>query len=137
MIFPSAKTIRIGFPLSCEWSSTVTCLSFHFALTNTMKSIATKSGDAVTVFVPSSPTPFTGYTITVPRAEAVELPLTVEEAIRFAVTGGVLIPKQEIIEQAADVPTADQEATPEPAKAARRARRRPPLKESESKHDAG
>jgi len=41
------------------------------------------------VFIPSSPTPFTGYTITVPRREAIEVPITVEQAIRFAVTGGV------------------------------------------------
>lgn len=48
--------------------------------------------DAITIFIPSSPTPFTGYTITVPRSSTIELPLTVEEAIGFTISGGVLRP---------------------------------------------
>jgi len=53
------------------------------------------ANECVTVFIPSSPTPFTGYTITVPRAEAIDLPITVEEALRFVVTGGVLVPESQ------------------------------------------
>lgn len=48
----------------------------------------------VTVFVPSSPTPFTGYVITVPREEVVEVDLTIEEALRFVISGGVITPKE-------------------------------------------
>ena len=55
---------------------------------------------SVTVFIPSSPTPFTGYTITVPRSDVVELPISVEEALRFAVTGGVLIPRHQVLDEA-------------------------------------
>jgi uncharacterized membrane protein len=50
-------------------------------------------GEAVTVFIPSSPTPFTGYTITVPKGDVLDLALTVDEALRFAVSGGVLVPE--------------------------------------------
>jgi uncharacterized membrane protein len=73
--------------------------SVGFLTGSTMRSIARESGDAVTIFVPSSPTPFTGYTITVPRSEVVELPITVEEAIRFAVTAGVLIPGHQMTDE--------------------------------------
>jgi uncharacterized membrane protein len=52
----------------------------------------TADEDLVTLFVPSSPTPFTGYTIAVPRDEVVEIDVTVEEAIRFSVSGGVVAP---------------------------------------------
>ena len=52
--------------------------------------------DLVTVFVPSSPTSFSGYVVMVPRAEIVELPMTVEEAMRLLISGGVLTPKPEI-----------------------------------------
>ena len=48
--------------------------------------------ELVTLFIPSSPTPFTGYTITIPRNEVTDIDVTVEEAIRFAVSGGVVIP---------------------------------------------
>jgi uncharacterized membrane protein len=60
-----------------------------------MRKIHERVGDAVSIFIPSSPTPFTGYTITVPREEVFELPISVEEAIRFAVSGGVLVPKHQ------------------------------------------
>lgn len=71
--------------------------SVGFLTGPTLRSVAEYSGDAVTIFIPSSPTPFTGYTITVPRSEVIEVPLTVDEAIRFAVSGGVLIPDHQQI----------------------------------------
>ncbi len=49
--------------------------------------------DIVTVFVPSTPTAFTGYVLVVPRKQVVELPMTVEEAMRLLVTGGVVMPR--------------------------------------------
>lgn len=48
--------------------------------------------ELITVFIPSSPTPFTGYTITIRRDETIDLPLTIEEALRFIVSGGVIMP---------------------------------------------
>src|SRR5204862_6177067 len=50
------------------------------------------NADMVTVFVPSSPTAFSGYVLVVPRDHVVELPLKVEEAMRLLVSGGVLAP---------------------------------------------
>ena len=87
------RVVVLEYPRKGIWS-------VGFLTGNTMKSIARTSGDAVTVFIPSSPTPFTGYTITVPRSEVIELPITVEEAIRFAVTGGVLIPRHQVHDEA-------------------------------------
>lgn len=48
--------------------------------------------DMVTVFIPSSPTAFSGYVVVVPRDAVVELPLKVEEAMRLLVSGGVIAP---------------------------------------------
>jgi uncharacterized membrane protein len=48
----------------------------------------------LTVFVPSSPTPFTGYVIVTPKAETIELDMTVEEALRFTVSAGVISPAE-------------------------------------------
>jgi len=61
-----------------------------------MKTVAERAGDSVTVFIPSSPTPFTGYTITLPRSEVYDLPITIDEALRFVVSGGVLLPSHQI-----------------------------------------
>lgn len=49
-------------------------------------------GTLINVFIPSSPTPVTGYVIFVPVEDAIPLPLTVDQAIRFSISGGVLVP---------------------------------------------
>lgn len=48
---------------------------------------------SLTVFMPNSPTPFTGWTITVPRDEVREVPLTIDEALRYLVSAGVIVPE--------------------------------------------
>lgn len=75
----------------------------------TMKAVEAIVGTpCVTVFIPSSPTPFTGYTITVPQDKVFELPITLEEALRFVVSGGVLVPPSQSTGRGQDVvvPTA-------------------------------
>ena len=44
------------------------------------------------VFVPSTPTPVSGMVVVVPEKEAVTLNMTVEEGIKFLVSGGVASP---------------------------------------------
>lgn len=44
------------------------------------------------VFVPSTPTPVSGNVIMVPEDEAIELDMTVEEGVKFLVSGGVACP---------------------------------------------
>ncbi|NOZ23933.1 MAG: DUF502 domain-containing protein [Planctomycetes bacterium] len=46
----------------------------------------------VNVFVPSSPTPFTGYVVFVPEDELIHLGITVDQALRLTVSGGVIVP---------------------------------------------
>ena len=59
------------------------------------------SSDLVTVFIPSSPTPFTGYTITVRKEEIIELPISIDDALKFTVSGGVIMPPREQLTAAA------------------------------------
>ncbi len=77
--------VAVEYPRKGIWS-------VGFMTGESLKAIQEKIPDSVTIFIPSSPTPFTGYTITVPKKDIIDLPLTVEEAIRFAVSGGVLVP---------------------------------------------
>lgn len=63
---------------------------------NSMQYIRDEAGgECLSVFVPSTPTPFTGFTITVRKDEAVELPITIDQAIRFIITGGALTPDEQ------------------------------------------
>ncbi|HSZ57699.1 MAG TPA: DUF502 domain-containing protein [Tepidisphaeraceae bacterium] len=58
-----------------------------------LRALSQSTGDdMVSVFVPSTPTAFSGYVVVVPRSSVIELPLTVEEAMRLLVSGGVLGP---------------------------------------------
>lgn len=68
---------------------------------DTMRDIELAMGEpCLTVFVPSSPTPFTGYVITVPVSDTLDLGITIEDALKFAVSGGVLVPPSQTIERA-------------------------------------
>ena len=51
--------------------------------------------EMVTVFIPSTPTAFSGYVLVVPRRNVVELPMSVEEAMRLLVSGGVIVPDEQ------------------------------------------
>ncbi len=46
--------------------------------------------EMLTVFVPNSPAPLTGFTLLVPQDEVISLQITVDEAFRFFITAGVL-----------------------------------------------
>lgn len=51
------------------------------------------------VFIPTSPTPITGWVVTLPADEVIDLKMNVDEAVRFTVTCGVLAPgKQQLVE---------------------------------------
>jgi uncharacterized membrane protein len=49
----------------------------------------------VSVLVPSSPMPVTGYTMCVPRSSLLDLNVTVDQAFQFCISCGVLVPDQQ------------------------------------------
>lgn len=61
-----------------------------------LKSLASvEKKELMTVFIPSSPTPFTGYVITLPVEDTIMLDMTIEEALRFTISGGVITPAEQ------------------------------------------
>lgn len=50
----------------------------------------------VAVFVPSSPMPMTGFTITLPKRDVIDLNITIDQAIQFMVSCGVVAPPYEV-----------------------------------------
>ena len=67
--------------------------SLAFLTGDGLRKVADAAGrKMVNVFIPSSPTPVTGYVIVVPADEVIPLDMTVEEAFRFSISGGVLVP---------------------------------------------
>jgi len=46
----------------------------------------------LTVLIPNSPTPLTGYVVLVPKEQTLALDISIEEAFRFIITAGVVAP---------------------------------------------
>ena len=49
--------------------------------------------ELITIFIPTSPTPFTGFVILVPKTDVKDLDISVEDALRFTVSAGVITPQ--------------------------------------------
>lgn len=82
------KVVAIQYPRRGVWSVGMVTGSGLKRVSNKTKT------DFLTVFVPSSPTPFTGYVIMTPKDEVIELEMTIEEALRFTISGGVITPSE-------------------------------------------
>jgi uncharacterized membrane protein len=81
-----SKVVAIQYPRKGVWSLGLV------TGTGLKKIVGKMEKDFLTVFVPSSPTPFTGYVIMTPKDETIEIEMTVEEALRFTISGGVITP---------------------------------------------
>lgn len=50
-------------------------------------------GDYVSIYVPTTPNPTSGFFLMVPRAETIELNMSVDEALKYIVSMGVVAPE--------------------------------------------
>ena len=66
----------------------------------------------LSILVPTSPMPFTGFTVTVRKSETIDLNLTIDQAFQFIVSCGVVVPPQQLAEGLA---AREQAATANPA----------------------
>lgn len=88
------------------------CWSLGLVTSPGMRVLQDRTGQQLlTIFIPSSPTPVTGYTITVRRDEVVDLPLNIDDALRFTVSGGVIMPTTQRLSDA-EIERARQGAMP-------------------------
>ncbi|QDT35057.1 DUF502 domain-containing protein [Thalassoglobus polymorphus] len=80
------RVAAIQYPRKGVWS-------IGFVTGESMMQISIGAGEpCVTFLVPSSPAPMTGYTVNVPRREVLDLDITVEQAMQFCISCGVLSP---------------------------------------------
>ena len=52
--------------------------------------------ELITVFIPNSPGPFTGYVVMVPKKDLIVLDISIEEGLRLILSGGVVNPDSSI-----------------------------------------
>jgi uncharacterized membrane protein len=93
-----SRVVAVEYPRAGIWTlGFVTGAGFD-KVVNTIKK------EFLTVFVPTAPAPFTGFIITIPKELVIDLNITIEEAIRFIVSGGIVAPGHQIVSK--DAPEA-------------------------------
>ncbi|MBI3828789.1 MAG: DUF502 domain-containing protein [Planctomycetes bacterium] len=92
------SAVLVQFPMQGSWVIGFVTGTAYAPLAETMagplKQEAAAKGapppDIITVFVPTTPLPTQGFTLVLPRSETRELPISVEEAIKLVISGGII-----------------------------------------------
>jgi uncharacterized membrane protein len=95
-----SRVVAVEYPRKGIWS-----IGFVTG-TGIEKVVNSVKKEFLTVLIPTSPTPFTGFVIMVPKKQTIEMNMTIEEALRFTVSAGVIAPGSE---HAAALPMAEAE----------------------------
>lgn len=83
------RVVAVEYPRKGIWS-------IGFVTGQSMADISAAANEPVlSVLMPTSPMPVTGFTITVRKSEAVDLDLTIDQAIQFIVSCGVVVPAKQ------------------------------------------
>jgi uncharacterized membrane protein len=81
-----SRVVAVEWPRKGIWSLALVTGS-------SLKEVKDKAGEEVlSVLVPTSPMPMTGFTVTVKKSETVDLDITIDEALQFIVSCGVVAP---------------------------------------------
>ena len=83
------RVVAVEYPRKGMWS-------IGFVTGESMLDIRSVANESVlSVLMPTSPMPMTGFTITVRKSEAVDLNITIDQAVQFVVSCGVVVPPQQ------------------------------------------
>jgi uncharacterized membrane protein len=82
-----SRVVAVEYPRKGIWSMGFVTGAGIEKVSGTVKK------ELLSVLIPTSPTPFTGFVIMVPKKQTIELDMTIEEALRFTVSGGVITPR--------------------------------------------
>ena len=86
------RVVTIEYPRRGIWS-------IGFVTGSGMDRAANAAGEPlVNVLVPTSPMPVTGYTMSVPRSQVVDLDISLDQAFQFIISCGVLVPPHQMSE---------------------------------------
>lgn len=82
-----SKVVLLEYPRKGIWI-------LGFVSTETTGEVAGKVNDKMlNVFIPTTPNPTSGFLIFVPKKDTIELNMTVEEGIKFVISGGLVDPE--------------------------------------------
>lgn len=79
------KVVAVEFPRKGVWT-------IGMVTGEGIKQLSGDGKELLTVFVPTSPSPVNGFVLVVDKSEVVELNVSIEEALRFVISSGVISP---------------------------------------------
>jgi uncharacterized membrane protein len=98
-----SRVVAVEYPRKGIWSiGLVTGAGLRKVSENVEK-------EFLTILIPNSPTPVTGYVIMVPKEQTIALDMTIEEAFRFAISAGVITPESQRTPALPAAPTENKE----------------------------
>lgn len=81
-----SRVVAVEYPRRGIWS-------IGFVTGSGLKEVTeNQKKEFLTILIPNSPMPVTGYVIVVPKEDTIPIDMTIEEAFRFAVSAGVIAP---------------------------------------------
>ncbi|WP_353620827.1 DUF502 domain-containing protein [Rhodopirellula sp. JC639] len=90
------NVVAVQYPSKGIWS-------LGFVTGNSVRQLRDATGDEMmSVLMPTSPMPMTGFTVTVRRSDTIDIDMTVDEAIQFVVSCGVVIPPNQRVNGTTD-----------------------------------
>ena len=98
------KVVAVEYPRRGIWS-------LGFVTGESMLDIRSAANEpVVSVLIPTSPMPATGFTMTVLKSETIDMNITVDQALQFIVSCGVVVPPHQQIRPEAIARQAAQES---------------------------
>jgi uncharacterized membrane protein len=81
------KVLLVEYPRKGVWS-------LAFMTSDDLGEVQKKTNsDVISVFIPTTPNPTSGFVIMVPQSEAIELEMSVEDGLKMIISMGVVVPK--------------------------------------------
>lgn len=88
------RVVAVEYPRKGIWS-------IAFVTGESLLDIRAATGEPMlSLMIPSSPMSVTGYTITVPKSDTIDMNLTVDQALQFVISCGVVVPAHQLQKQA-------------------------------------
>ena len=84
------RVIACEYPRKGIWS-------LGMVTSDSMADLAAAANEEVlAVLIPTSPLPMTGFTVTIKKSEAIDLNITIDQALQYIVSCGVVVPPQQL-----------------------------------------
>jgi uncharacterized membrane protein len=84
------RVVAVEYPCRGIWS-------LAFVTNEGMTDVQAAAGEPLlTILLPTSPVPVSGYTMLIPKSEVVDVDLTVEQAVEYIVSCGVVLPAAQL-----------------------------------------